>query len=379
MRALENQTILLISPQPWDHIRISKHHYALELARRGNSVFFLEPPKLAQRDAVEAERMPDAEGVTRVSYRPTFPFAVRFHARAVFDRLMRFQIRRILRVIGKPLDVVWSFEFNLFSDLRAFGAERVIFHPVDPLSQRAQVLVARSADAVISVSNEILSNFADIDAPRWLINHGLSRPFEAAARNPRTEASKSAGRSRVGYSGNLSRPALNRDVLKKMIADNPEAEFHFWGPVDAEDLAQQFIDHLRGAANVKLHGRVDEHRLAREIQEMDCHVLAYSLDERESDRSNSHKILEYLSTGKVIVSSRIAMYSEHDDLLRMPAGADDAILPAMLTDTLKRLPEFNSKELQPARRKLALDNTYERQIERIADKLDALPQQKPTR
>jgi len=43
MALLENQTVLLIAPQPWNHIHLSKHHYAIELARRGNAVYYLDP------------------------------------------------------------------------------------------------------------------------------------------------------------------------------------------------------------------------------------------------------------------------------------------------------------------------------------------------
>ena len=36
--------ILIISPESWDEHSVSKHHYAMTLAARGSSVFFLNPP-----------------------------------------------------------------------------------------------------------------------------------------------------------------------------------------------------------------------------------------------------------------------------------------------------------------------------------------------
>ena len=41
---LKNKNILLISPEAWEHIFVSKHHYATHLATLGNKVFFLDPP-----------------------------------------------------------------------------------------------------------------------------------------------------------------------------------------------------------------------------------------------------------------------------------------------------------------------------------------------
>ncbi len=41
---LNDKTILIISPQEWGKMLLSKHHYALELAKAGNIFYFLNPP-----------------------------------------------------------------------------------------------------------------------------------------------------------------------------------------------------------------------------------------------------------------------------------------------------------------------------------------------
>ena len=35
--------VLLISPQHWGTMRVTKHHYAIELTKLGHEVLFLEP------------------------------------------------------------------------------------------------------------------------------------------------------------------------------------------------------------------------------------------------------------------------------------------------------------------------------------------------
>lgn len=371
MFRFENRTVLIISPQPWDHLLISKHHYALELAERGNRVFFLEPPDANAPSRVGLRKAPENSSVTIVRYQPVFPFVIRFHARPIYDRLMLLQVRALKDAIAQSIDVVWSFDFNLFSNLRAFAPKLTVFHPVDPLSQPHQINVARSADAVFSVSEKILDNFRHLNVPRWFINHGLSRAFEAIARDA-TALQTSGPRARVGYAGNLMRKPVNRDVLRNMVESNPEVEFHFWGTTTANEAdadAIRFVAFLGDADNVILHGTVPPTELATQLREMDCMVLAYSEDARESDRSNSHKILEYLSTGKVVVSSRISTYENQPELLRMPDTDDDNTLPALLQDTLGRLDEFNSERLQSLRRSFALDNTYAKQLDRIESRL----------
>jgi len=373
MFRFENRTVLIISPQPWDHLFISKHHYALELAARGNRVIFLEPPDTRAPSRVQMREASQNPLIRIVTYRPAFPFVIRFHARPVYDRMILWQIRALKAAISEPIDVVWSFDFNFFSNLRAFGSGLSIFHPVDPLSQPHQINVARSADCVFSVSEKILANFRRMNVPRWFINHGLSRPFEEIARSPAVDSTNRRG-PRVGYAGNLMQKPVNRPVLGAMVESNPEAEFHFWGTFagTAEDSPDwiHFVKFLRGKPNVILHGPVSPEELATRLRDMDCMVLAYSADSRDFDRSNSHKILEYLSTGKVVVSSRISTYENEPDLLRMPDTDDDSGLPALLRDTLSRLPEFNSESLQSLRRSFALDNTYSKQLDRIESRLD---------
>ena len=158
-----------------------------------------------------------------------------------------------------------------------------------------------------------------------------------------------------------------------MIEENGDAEFHFWGPAEAaldepaefKATSNAFVDFLKSAPNVHLRGRVTPGQLAIEMQEMDCFILAYVRGALDYDLSNSHKILEYLSTGKTVVSSQIASYAGRDGLLEMPKDDDDSRLPDILRDTLSRLDALNSPDRQRRRREFALDNTYARQIDRI--------------
>jgi glycosyltransferase involved in cell wall biosynthesis len=368
----ENKTILLISPQPWDHLHISKHHYAIELAKRGNDVYFLEPPRETLDEKVRVARVPDHERIWTVTYRAAFPFVIRFHARRLFDWLMGVQIRRIVAAIEKPIDVVWCFDFNLFSNLKEFNSDaKTIFHPVDPLPEAHHVLPAKTADVVVSVSKDILARFDNLPVKSAVVNHGLSAPFAEQARIAGDVPRQVAARRTVGYAGNLVRKPVNRDVMRAMVSALPDVDFHFWGPFQVEPNGSReiadFVEFLGAAPNVTLHGQVSPEELAGQLGRVDCLILTYSADRNESDRSNAHKILEYLSTGKVTVSSRISMYADQQDLLRMAAANDDTDLPEILRDTLARLDEFNSADLQRRRREFALDNVYERQIARIEE------------
>ena len=374
---LRGETILLISPQSWEHIAISKHHYARELARRGNRVYFLDPPVPDLASSITVDEVADVPGLTLVRYRPLFPFELRFHARRLYDRLVRLQVRRIRRAIGVPIDITWCFDVNLFADLRLFGAPLRIYHPVDLVEQRCQILPARTADVVFGVSASLLQAFTGIGTRTCFVNHGLAEEFAREARRRAADRPVAAHSPvRIGYAGNLVNPVVSRSVLRAMVTGHPEAEFHFWGPCEippymgrvANDIPA-FIEFLRAAPNVRLHGPTLSGILASEMQEMDVFLLAYSASTPKYDCSNSHKILEYLSTGKVTVSSRISTYADRKDLLVMPEDGDNSRLPALLDQTLLRLDELNAPACQERRRAFALDHTYGRQVDRIADLL----------
>ncbi len=375
------QAILIISPQPWNHIPVSKHNYAMALARRGHRVVFLNPPQDSLLGDSACEVVPGHPGVRVLSYRRPWFYRLRFHVPRIHDWLLRRHVTGLLRRYHCAPDLVWCFDFNLLGDLSRLGADRSIFHPVDPLSDRRHLQPARTADLVLTVSSRIAGQLAASGREVHVVNHGLAAPFEQLGRETLSGLNSSSmaergglcrSRHRVGYAGNLGRRPVNRAVLRQIVAENPQVDFHFWGPAEANSgAASEFIAYLIKQSNVTLHGAVSQHQLAEGFRTMDAFLLSYAADPTESDRSNSHKILEYLSTGKVVVSSRIQAYEDQAGLLMMSASETDADLPEIFAETIARLDEKNSVELQKARIEVALENSYDRQIDRIFALLNA--------
>src|SRR5579862_3671957 len=96
---LAGKTILVISPQAWGDMLISKHHYALELARRGNQVYFLNPPDNDhwnlkgpdKRIQIRVSKVnPNLYLVDQLLY---FPYLLKYHARGLYNLLIKRQIR----------------------------------------------------------------------------------------------------------------------------------------------------------------------------------------------------------------------------------------------------------------------------------------------
>lgn len=71
-----------------------------------------------------------------------------------------------------------------------------------------------------------------------------------------------------------------------------------------------FIQALKDLPNCHLRGALGTSELANEMKEMDAFLLTYRTHPTESDLSNSHKLLEYLSTGRVVIASPLSEYDE---------------------------------------------------------------------
>jgi hypothetical protein len=81
--------------------------------------------------------------------------------------------------------------------------------------------------------------------------------------------------------------------------------------------------------------------------------------------------MEYLSTGKVIVSNNVTTYKDRPDLVTMPQQRENnRELPSLFKEVISRLDEYNSSLLQAQRIGTASQNTYEKQLDRVQEALN---------
>ena len=60
--------ILLISPQAWGKMFVAKHHYAVELSRSGNEVYFLNPPVYRKKNFLQLSDAPGYQGLKIIEH-----------------------------------------------------------------------------------------------------------------------------------------------------------------------------------------------------------------------------------------------------------------------------------------------------------------------
>jgi hypothetical protein len=365
--ALKNKNILIISPEKWGTMFLSKHHYAVELAKLGNTVYFLNSPKDGwhiNKPKITIEKS-GFDNLFIINYSLFFPYNLKFHLYFLYRLLIRIHIFLIKKKINRKLDIVWSFDFGNSFPLHIFKKSIRIFHPVDdPKNSKWAYQCAQSAHYIFSVTTEILDRYSSLKKPLYFINHGVSPGFILPSPTEYFTNSK----IKVGYSGNLLRKDIDYPTLISIVAESPEVSFYFWGcyhssqsNIGGDDNYQIsiYINQLRSLPNVTLIGPIPQNELAVELNKCDAFILCYDIKRDPSNGTNYHKVMEYLSTGKVLISNNITTYAGIPHLIEMANSREDNNeLPKLFKNTIANLEFYNSKDLCAKRIDYSRKHTY---------------------
>lgn len=347
-----DKKILIISPEPWGHISVSKHHYAMALAKNKNSVYFLNPPAKENKTTTD-------KGVTIVDYKTIR--GINKLPGVLQDLLNRRLIERIKKLCQAEFDVVWSFDAFRFQNLHLVKTPLRIYHAVDVHIAPLEWKLASSANLILSVSEKIRERFTSFGKMSLKINHGLaSYFFEETVETHNTNALiKEEQTLKVGYVGNLDNWCIDKETLLQIVKDNSAIHFYFIGPHRSNSaLALE----LRKFNNSILLGRVPSEQLPTIFSQLDLFLMCYKGSEKDVN-SNHHKILEFISTGKPSVINYTDEYNAHRDIVIM---ADDNIeLPQLFKRVIENMYDYTTVGLQERRKIFALTNSYQNHLEQI--------------
>lgn len=354
-----NRLVILISPQTWDHLPVSKHHYARTLAAVGNEVYFIEPPLFGYKENTKYNS--PENGVTIVKWGVQVPYWTKFYLPWVYKR----KLREILGEVREKLDdkiVLINFDNDSYffhEDL--FKNSLRIFFPVDRLVNKGKEHKS-SYDVVFSVSNQILHGIEH--DKKYVIGHALNPEFAKQAKNKMDYVPDNENLKNVGYAGHMSIHSINKELILSLVEDENEIGFHFWGNYDRED---EFVIRLKALPNVHFHGVKTGSELFNALSEMDMLFIAY----RETDRfgmDNSHKVLEYFSTGLPVLSTRLSTY-ENVSVIEM--ADTEKSFRKKFEEIKTNYPDYIGPEICRSRREWALSNTYRQKIEEIEDYINS--------
>ena len=353
---MKGNQILLISPEPWGTNYVSKHHYAVELARRGNKVYFLNPPS----DKTTIERV--SKNLSLISYRPLFR-GVRFLPIFVQWFLTKIEYLRIEKMVGSQFNVIWNFDSSRFFALKKIKNVIKICHIVDLTEVFHRERLAKESDFCFCTSSFILNDLLKFNEKSFKIPHGYAQNNQVA----NSPLMISIDKIKVGYIGNLSIKYIRWDIIKKIVEENPLCEFYFIGPRGKSNLTDQVVENMhfeyvKSCENVTFIDAIKPTEISKTLTQFDVLIVCYDTDNFKEQLANPHKILEYLSSGKVIVST---FTSEYSKLGLLEMVEDISEYSNLFASVVSNLDFYNSSEKKNARIDYAKNNTYSHQIDLI--------------
>jgi hypothetical protein len=108
---------------------------------------------------------------------------------------------------------------------------------------------------------------------------------------------------------------------------------------------------------------VDAHLLQGYYKAADVLLLCYKSEFQKDQATNSHKLMEYLGSGKVIVATFTSEFAEFGALIEMTHSNSE--FADVLDRVVKDIGYFNNKEISSKRKMVTEDNTYPKQLEKI--------------
>lgn len=354
--------VLIISPEPWAGHFVSKHHYALELVHRGHRVLFHGPPEIGalRLESVEA----GGPGRLEVLRGPRVAPGLRLMPAGIRRSLEARWLDRTEKLADGRVDVVWLFENSRFFDMGFAGDRLKIYQQVDLNQDFHPETAAASADLAIAISGPIENRIARFSKGLLRITHGCPRPGPQVATPPFIDEAFSRHRVNAVMTGNLSIPYLDDALLAELAAAHTQTGFHFIGGYTP---GHGLHERLSVRPNVVFWGWQPACALSAFLERADVLLVAYRAVEHLDQLANPHKIMEYLAAGRCVLASRTLEYEVRPDLVVTASDVEDYC--NRFAEIISDPGAWNTPDLIARRRDFAADNTYSRQLDRIASAL----------
>ncbi len=356
---LRGKRILLVSPEPWGHIAVSKHHYARALAEQGNEVFFLGPPERGYEiQATWSDRL-------WVLKYPGFPKGMRFFPRSYQRKRTRKEFERLEKLAGTDFDILWSFDNSVFFEMSAIPSSVLkILHVVD-LDQDFQLERAvHTADICFCTTPFIRSRIEALGKNAAIVGHGY---FQPPAPSSPAELPGSAPLKAL-FSGNLRRTYLDWDLLYEVASDHSRVDLLLMGPnaesIDLEDNPTEGSKRrLFDFPNVHFLAPVPAEELPAYLMGADI-LLAPYREGFQDQMANPHKIMEYMGSGRPILATYMACYSEYAAPLICMVRRNEEF-SKFFADMVEHMEAYEEDRWIRERKAIAEASSYDKRIREI--------------
>ncbi len=387
---IEGRTILCFA-SGYDAPPTSKHHVMRRLAER-NVVLWVNyhasrvPSAGASDAAYIVAKLGQVAGGLRRAHPNLYvltplvvPLPTSRLARETNRILLVMQVRAALaRVRQGPLQV-WSFAPDVAYALDAFDAEAVVYYCVDDFASfsgydRGQVLadeetLCRRADLVVTTSRALQDAKAPLNPNTILVPHGVDYAHFARAIEkdlPVPEDLADIPHPVLGFFG-LIRDWVDLDLVAEVARRRPA-----WHVVLVGDSTVDLTPY-RDLPNLHFVGRKPYEDLPAWCRRFDVGLIPFKINDL-TEAVNPIKLREYLAAGLPVLSTPLPEVVACGFPVRVVEGPDGFVGACEAA-----LAEGAGIEARRSRSAPMAEETWDRKVDRIADRLIAAASDQPAR
>lgn len=383
---LQGASILSFSLERWGHVWRSRHHIMSALAR-DNKVLFASSPyyiRDVMRNPVGLDE--DATGVSRVAdnlhaYIPPrwLPTIFRYPK---LDRLIKdlraWHLRKAMRRLGmaRPILYIWHPSFaDLVGD---FDESLVVYHCYDEYSsfdatkyerelrETQERALLKRADIVFTVSDKVRARRLEFNPNIYTINNGVDYQLFSKAQYPETvvpEDIRVIPRPVIGLVTTLT-SITDIPLLTQIFQRRSDWSFVFIGLENPpEHMMSEELKAFQRLPNVYVIGRRTLQDIPGYLKGCDVCAIPWVINELSLSGSPL-KLYEYLASGKPVVSTPLSHLLPLEKVISFASNADEWI------DAIEGIFLGESQGMIENRQSVARENTWEKKVEFISQKLE---------
>ncbi|MEN5204228.1 glycosyltransferase [Stenotrophomonas sp. TWI700] len=382
--------VTLVSTADWDNpYWTNKQHMAVEFARRGQKVLYIESQGLR---APTATKKDFARIVRRLSkgLRPPrqvrdnlwvwSPLVIPFHGSAFVRSINRWILEAGVRfwqfVKGVRPDLLWTYSpmTTKFYDLARYRL--VVYHAVDDIKTQpgmprsaielAEAELSSRADVIFVTAKNLYLQHSKLNSnTHYLSNVADFYHFNAAldASTVVPEDISIIPRPRIGFVGAISSYKIDFELVRKLASERPNWSFVFIGEVgEGDPLTDSSL--LSGLPNVYFLGGRAYSSLPGFLKGIDVAIQPNKLNEYTQSMFPM-KFFEYLAAGRSVVSVDLPALSEYREVAHFSTSSSEFLL------CIERALAGAGPSLE-VRLAAARKHTYEQRMDRMYQILDEL-------
>ena len=376
---LNKKNVLIISPNFWGNVHITKHNYSLELHKLGANIFYLNPPSRSFSGFMKTTEI--FENFKVIDFQLHIPGRIKKYFPRLYYYYMSLIVKRISALVKNDIFLSIDFSRDLpfsLTKTNYFNAKHKIFFPVDNPHIDYINNSKNISDMYFSVSELALNMINKGNIYHYCLGHSVSSDFFS---NDIIINKYNSGSVNIGYVGNLFMDNIDYDTIIKLVKENKGVNFHFIGPSEVRSqnnnlgIQQDNIKNIRilkAQNNTIFHGVLYKEKLVEFLRELDAMFLCYyEFGTHSAGPFNSHKILEFLALGKVVISNYFEDYNLYNnDLIFMPKkNHTSAQYIKKFNHVVEDLYKFNKEHLMKKRSDFARKRTYEIRTKTLLNKI----------